>query len=95
MAYKVYISDEAKLDIENSFLYYKSKVSDRVAKNFLTDFRTTLKIITNNPYFRLWYSNFRGKPMRKYPFVIFYLLDDVENIIVVSRVFHTSQNLHK
>ena len=34
MAFKVIISDEAKLDLENSYLYYRENASKKVADNF-------------------------------------------------------------
>jgi hypothetical protein len=34
MNYKIIVEPEAQLDIENSFFYYKNKVSLQVAKQF-------------------------------------------------------------
>ena len=43
MAFKVIISDEAKLDLENSYLYYRENASKKVADNFIKDFRKSIK----------------------------------------------------
>lgn len=37
MIFKVIISDEAKIDIEHSYLYYQTKVSKKVADHFFKD----------------------------------------------------------
>lgn len=95
MAFKVIISDEAKLDLENSYLYYREKASKKVADNFIKDFRKSIKIISDNPYFKIWFEEFRAKPLVKYPFLIFFSFDNKENIILIARVFHTSQNPEK
>jgi Plasmid stabilization system protein len=51
MVFKVIISDEAKLDLENSYLYYQENASKKIADNFIKDFRKSIKIISDNPYF--------------------------------------------
>ncbi|WBX97000.1 type II toxin-antitoxin system RelE/ParE family toxin [Chryseobacterium gambrini] len=89
------ISDEAKLDVEHSYLYYKSKVNKKIADQFFKDFEYSLKIISKNPFFKIWFENFRAKPMKKYPFLIFYMVNTADYIIIISRVFHTSQNPEK
>ncbi|MBC7555349.1 MAG: type II toxin-antitoxin system RelE/ParE family toxin, partial [Chryseobacterium sp.] len=40
-------------------------------------------------------DEFRAVPLKKYPFLIFYLVDTEKKIIVISRIFHTSQNPEK
>lgn len=92
MAFKIIISDEAKTDLEHSYLYYQTKVNKKVADNFFKDFKSSLNIISKNPYFKIWFEDFHGKLMKKYPFLIFYTIDRDAEIIVIARVFHTSQN---
>lgn len=95
MVFKVIISEEAKTDIEHSYLYYQTKVNKRTADYFFKDVKSSLKSISENPYFRIRFENFRGKPLKKYPFLIFYIVDRKEKTIVIARVFHTSQNPEK
>ena len=95
MAFKVIISDEAKLDLENSYLYYRENASKKVADNFIKDFRKSIKIISDNLYFKIWFEEFRAKPLVKYPFLIFFSFDNKENIILIAKVFYTSQNPEK
>ncbi|WP_312422824.1 type II toxin-antitoxin system RelE/ParE family toxin [Epilithonimonas sp.] len=51
MAFKVIISDEAKSDLENSYLYHLENASKKIADNFIKDFRKSIKIISDNPHF--------------------------------------------
>ena len=92
MVFKIIISNEAKIDIENSYLYYQAKVNKKVANNFLKEFRSSVNTISKNPFFRVWFDDFHAKPIKKYPFLIFYTIDKIEKIILIARVFHTSQN---
>lgn len=95
MTFKVIISDEAKLDLKEYYQYYKNGASKRIADNFFLDFDKMRKIISRNTYFQVWYDEFRAVPLKKYPFLIFYLVDTEKKIIVISRIFHTSQNPEK
>lgn len=95
MAFSTLIADEAKSDLERSFLFYNDNASKKVATNFINDFRKSVKVISKNPFFRIWYDEFRAKPMEKYPFLIFFIVDEVKKTIIISRVFHTSQNPEK
>lgn len=95
MVFKIVISDEAKFDLEQSYLYYKTKVNQKVANQFFNEFKFSLHIISKNPFFKIWFDDFRAKPMKKYPFLIFYIVNEMEKIIVVARVFHASQNPEK
>lgn len=95
MAFKVIISDEAKLDLENSYQYYRKNANKKIADNFIKEFKKSIKIIFDNPYFKIWFDEFGAKPIAKYPFLIFFSVDKKEQIIVIARVFHTSQNPEK
>ena len=50
MAFSILISDEAKSDIENSFLYFRVEVSKKVGDDFIKDFRNSIKVIPKNPF---------------------------------------------
>lgn len=95
MEFKTIISDEAKLDLKDHYLYYRQVANKKIADNFFNDFNKIRKIISKNPYFLVWFEEFRAIPLKKYPFLIFYTFDLEEKIIVIARVFHTSQNPEK
>lgn len=95
MKFKLIISDEAQADVEHAYPYYRTKVNKKVADNFFKDFKSSLNTISRNPYFKIWFEDFHGKLMKKYPFLIFYTINKNAKVIVISRVFHTSQNPEK
>lgn len=95
MEFKILISEEAKRDLNFSYLFYRDKVSTKVAQDFFKDFKDSLKIIEMNPFFKIWFESYHAKPLTKFPFLIFFLIDKPKKIIIISRVFHTSQNPEK
>ena len=72
--------------------YYKEKDSLKVAQNFLKDYEKTLYKIKQNPYYQIYYKNFRGLPLKKFPYIVFYTIDENLKVITIKAIFHTSQN---
>ncbi|MFC0346035.1 type II toxin-antitoxin system RelE/ParE family toxin [Epilithonimonas hispanica] len=95
MAYKVKVSPNAKLDIREAVAYYKKKASVKVAQNFVTDYQATLKKILQNPFFQEYYKDFRGLPLKKYPYIIFYKIAEDKKLILVDAVFQANQDTSK
>ncbi len=71
MNYKIIVEPEAQLDIENSFFYYKNKVSLQVAKQFIKAVQASYKTLKTNPFYEVRTKNFRAFPLKKFPFLIF------------------------
>lgn len=95
MIYKIVITPVAKQNIEDATAYYKNKVSTKVAKSFIDDYKKTFQDIQKTLYFRCFFHHFRGKPMKKFPFIVFYSIDEIHKIIFIKAVFHTSQDDQK
>ncbi len=72
MSYKIEISDGAETDIKDAMYYYKTKASLKVSQGFLIDFKEQLRSLKINPFYRFYYKNVRGIPLKKYPYVIFF-----------------------
>lgn len=95
MAFKIIISNEAQFDLEQSYLFYKERANKKVADNFFNDFKRSINVISKSPFFKIWIDDFHVKPLRKYPFLLFYTINESEKIIVIIRIFHTSQSPEK
>lgn len=95
MAFKIVISEAAKKDFEEQYLYYRLVATKKVADKFFKAFQGTVRVLSQNPYFRISHDNFRMIPVQNYPFIVFFFLDEKEQSIVIARVFHTSQNPKK
>jgi len=90
---KLCYTDRAKIDVELAFEWYE-KQRRGLGFEFLDCVETAVKSILENPkLYRVYYSQFRGYVIRRFPFSIFYTLEDKE--IVVHSVFGNRQNPDK
>ena len=88
MNYKIRISSLAKSHI-------KEEASLKVAQNFVKDYKQTLQKIKQNPFFQRYYKNFRGLPLKKYPYIIFFQVDENRKLISINAVFQGNQDIDK
>lgn len=95
MTYKVVITSVAQSNIEKAIVYYKNNVSVKVASLFLQDFKHTINAIQKVKYFNFFFDHFRGKPLKKFPFIVFYTLDESSKIIMIKAVFNTNHDTNK
>ncbi|MGB6093945.1 MAG: type II toxin-antitoxin system RelE/ParE family toxin [Moheibacter sp.] len=95
MTYEIVITPVAQNHIEDAINYYKNKASNKVAGMFIDDYKKTFRDIQKVLYFKIFFENFRGKPMKKFPFIVFYTLDEQQKIIFIKAVFNTHQDTNK
>ena len=90
---KILYTDRSKDDIELSFAWYERQRKG-LGFEFLDSIEASLENIINNPeMYQIRYSCFRGCPIRRFPFLIFYSIED--NVIVVHSVFYNRQDPKK
>ncbi len=94
MAFNILTSDNANEDIEQAYLYYLiTKKSPQSANNFYDELLSGFNSIAINPFYKLYHKNYRGFPMKKFPYIIFFEID--RNNINILAVFNTRQNTDK
>ena len=91
MAFDFTMTRNAQIDLEDAIGWYESKQVG-LGKQFYKCYKETRNKILRNP---LMYIQFQGKirraPMRKFPFSIFYQVNN--ELIVILAVFHHSRSL--
>lgn len=91
--YNILIEEDAKLDIAKAFDWY-SRISEKVCDHFLFQINNTLQYLKNDPYiFRKIFKDFRQVPVRKFPFLIVYIIEDKQ--VKIYRVFPSKMNPSK
>ena len=95
MKYSIEVLDDAQLEIEEAYRYYLDNVSKKVAKNFIKDLKSIFKSLKINPFFQLRTTKFRAKPMKVFPYLVFFDIDEDEYVIKIIAVFHSKQNINK
>ena len=90
MAYSIFISDEAALDIIEAFNWYQA-IDMKLSIKFEKEIERSLEQIKNNPnQFQLKYKAVRVLFLNKFPFGIHYIKNNKKIRIVA--LFHTSRN---
>lgn len=90
MSYSIIISPIAEEELFESALWYNVRKTE-LGIEFINEVDNTLRDIILNPLqFKTVYKNFRIALTKRFPFEIFYTIDDDK--ILVHHVFHASRN---
>jgi len=90
--YKIIKSPLAKEDIQEAAKWYESQKVG-LGKQFLKSIRQNVAFIKQHPKATaIRYSNVRTTFLDKFPYLIHYTIDEENETITISAVFHTSRN---
>ena len=88
--FSIELSDDAEIDLKSSFEYYFYE-DPQVADSFFKQINISFEKIKQDPkMFTIVYGSIRKYVLLKFPFVIYYRIDDV--IVQIIAIFHTSRN---
>lgn len=94
MAFKVVISKEAEIEVDDALQYYK-RFSNQTAKSFQKQLNFCYKKLKENPFFQVRYLNVRGLPLSKYPYLLLFRISEEKKTVFILSVFCTHQNPEK
>lgn len=94
MGYKIEVLLSAQTEIEKAYNYY-SELSDDLPIKFKKELKSTYGNLAINPFYRRRYKNFRAIPLKKFPYLLFYIIEENKKKIKIISCFHTSQNPKK
>lgn len=94
MIFEVVIEPRALLDIQDAIDYYESRQSD-LGDYFYQVVNEHIETLTKSPFFQIRYKDYHGIPIKKFPFIIFYFIDEKLKTIYILSVFNTSLNPSK
>lgn len=89
MPFILKIDRRAIIDIQNSIDYYTSKQKG-LGKKYLLEVKKYFAVLSEQPFYQVRYSNVRCLPLKKFPFMIHYVVSEEKNEIIVYAVIHTS-----
>jgi len=90
---KLRYTGRAKDDVELAFVWYERQRRG-LGFEFLDCVENSVKSITENPeMYKLTYSSFRSCVIRRFPFSVFYTIENTE--IIVHSVFDNRQDPKK
>ncbi len=90
--YKSIVLPRAKEDIRDAARWY-NKQSQGLGKRFTGEVRDSVQFIKQNPIAsNIRYDEVRTAVLKVFPFMIHYTIDEGKKTVVISAVFHTSQD---
>ena len=91
MEFKLKIEPLAKLDIQNEINFYNSKQKG-LEKKFHTETKEYFKAILLSPFYGIRYDDVYCLPLKKFPVMIHYNIDEHKKIIVIRAVINTHKD---
>jgi len=90
--YKLIITDDADYDIEDAMDWYENKQKG-LGKKFLLSIKTCLELIIKNPLaFAIIYRQIRKVNTKKFPYSLYFKINQKNNSLVVFAVIHNSRS---
>lgn len=89
MAYALVIDSRAQDDIQEAIDYYEEQQA-RLGRRFEGALNQCLLTLEKNPFFRIRYDDVRCLPLKKYPYMVHFSVDEKEQMVKVWAVIHTS-----
>ncbi len=94
MAYKIIVSSKAQKEIENAIDYY-ALYSSNAPQSFISLLQNAYAALENNPFFRVRYKNIRALKINKFPYSLYFLINETQNTVRILSCFHNKRNPNK
>ncbi|NHN26929.1 type II toxin-antitoxin system RelE/ParE family toxin [Flavobacterium jejuense] len=94
MKYAIVIEPRAISDIQDAIDYYEFKKIG-LGDYFYEIVDKTIQSLTDFSNYQIRYKDYHGLPMKIFPFIILYFVDELDKTIYIMSVFNTSMNPKK
>lgn len=92
MEYKIFIDKDALNDIQDIIDWYNARLNG-LGKKFQTQVKFQIKKLKQNPtIYNIRYNNVRCLIIKKYPYMVHYIVDNKKLTVHIFAVIHTSRN---
>ncbi len=89
MIYSIVIHPDAIQDIQEAIDYYDEQ-EPGLGRRFEEAVHKHFRLLEKNPVFQIRYDNVRCLPMKKFPYMVHFTIDEKFRVIKVWALFHTS-----
>ena len=90
--YDVYFSSEAESDLREATEWYEEQRIG-LGQDFVSYLDTSLHMLQKNPkLYQVLYKNIRSVLIKKYPYCIFYNIEEEKKEIHIFALLHTKRN---
>lgn len=91
MAFKLRLEPLAKHDIQTEIDYYNSRRKG-LGKRFHKEIVGAFDSIKSNRFFQVRYDKVHCLPLKKFPAMIHYSVDESKKLVVIRAVINTNRN---
>lgn len=89
MAFSVVIDPRAIQDIQQAIDYYEDQ-QPGLGKKFEAVLNKHLLTLEKNPFFRIRYDSVHCLPVKKFPYMLHFSIDEDQQVVTLRAVFHTA-----
>ncbi len=90
-SFKIRIEQRALLDMQQAFDYYETQQTG-LGVRFNQSVFHSLDVLKRNPFYQVRYDSFRCLPVKKFPYMIHYEVDEATESVIVYAVINTHLN---
>lgn len=90
-SFKIIADPRVKLDLKEAKEFLKTKRKNLELK-FLQDYKTSLIVLKTNPFFEISYDNIRCLPLKKFQYMIHFVVNEDENTVTIYGLISTFLN---
>ena len=95
MAYRVKVDQNAEAELDEAMAWYEAKQTG-LGLRLLDEFYDTVSFLKERPeIYSPVYMNFRRAPVKQFPFVVFYAIDEAQKQVIILSVWHTNRDPEK
>jgi plasmid stabilization system protein ParE len=93
MTYIIVFTPEANSDLTDILGWYNENTSPEIKKKFIGDVSKLLKSLEKSPKaYSIRLKNSRCAVLKKYPYNIYYWVDDIDSTVNVFAILHQKRN---
>ncbi len=94
MKFNIVIEPRAIADAQAAIDYYDGKQID-LGKKFNKELDKYIDSLSENPFYQLRYKDYRALPLKKFPYLILFFIDEKTNTVFITAIFNTHQDPEK
>jgi toxin ParE1/3/4 len=92
--FEVVVSVRANKEIENAAEYY-ALYSAKAPFHFIDSLQKAFDALKHNPFYGVRYKNVRAYKLKKFPYNLYYIVNENKNTIRILACFHNNRNPKK
>lgn len=94
MAYNIIVSPRAQKEIENAIDFY-ALYSPNAPRNFIASLADAYKTLESSPLFKIRYKTIRAFKLKKFPYSLFFVVNEPQKKVRILSCFHNKRNPNK